>query len=44
MDFRNKRTGVIVKVTNQFVLEQIKKANDYEEIKPEKKSSKKKEQ
>lgn len=44
MEFKNKHTGVILKITNEFVLEQIKKSNDYEEIKIEKKSSKKKEQ
>lgn len=33
MKFKNKTTGVILKVTNEFVLEQMKKSADYEEIK-----------
>ena len=37
MKFKNKHTGVIIKVTNEFVLEQIKKSADYEEVKTEKK-------
>jgi hypothetical protein len=37
MKFKNKITGVIVKVTNEFVLEQMKKSTDYEEVKEIKK-------
>ena len=33
MEFKNKHTGVIIKATNKFVLEQIKKSADYEEVK-----------
>ena len=33
MKFKNKTTGVILEVTNEFVLEQMKKSADYEEIK-----------
>lgn len=33
MKFKNKTTGVILEVTNEFVLEQMKKSTDYEEIK-----------
>lgn len=42
MEFKNKHTGVIIKVTNKFVLEQIKKSADYEEVKVEKKTTSKK--
>jgi uncharacterized protein YkvS len=42
MDFKNKHTGVILKVTNEFVIKQIKKSADYEEVKVEKKTTPKK--
>ena len=42
MKFKNNNTGVIIDVTSVFVLEQIKKSTDYEEIKEVKKSTKKK--
>ena len=32
MKFKNKTTGVILTITNDFVLEQMRKSNDYEEI------------
>lgn len=41
MKFKNKQTGVILDVINKFVLEQIKKSNDYEEIKEVKEEGKK---
>ena len=33
MKFKNKNTGVILTITNEFVLEQMRKSTDYEEIK-----------
>lgn len=33
MKFKNKTTGVIIEVTSEFVLEQMKKSADYEELK-----------
>jgi len=42
MEFKNKNTGVILKVTNEFVLEQIKKSADYKEVKAEKRVTSKK--
>lgn len=42
MKFKNKNTGVILDVTSVFVLEQIKKSNDYIEVKAEKKATSKK--
>lgn len=33
MKFINKNTGVILEVTNKFVIEQMKKSVDYEEFK-----------
>lgn len=42
MKFKNKNTGVIIDVTSEFVLEQIKKSTDYEEIKEKTKQTKKK--
>ena len=41
MEFKNKHTGVIIKVTNEFVLKQIKKSADYEEVKKKVASKKK---
>ena len=42
MKFINKNTKVILDVTSEFVLEQIKKSADFEELKEEKKQTKKK--
>lgn len=33
MKFKNKTTGVMLTVTNEFVLEQIRKSTEYEEVK-----------
>lgn len=42
MKFKNKNTEVILDVTSVFVLEQMKKSNDYEKVKEEKKATSKK--
>jgi len=33
MEFKQKNTGAILKTENEFVINQLKKSNDYEEIK-----------
>jgi len=43
MKFRNITTGVLLETTSEFVIEQMKKNDNFEEVKEEvKKSSKKK--
>ena len=41
MKFKNINTGVVLETTNEFVIEQLKKSNDYVEIKETTKKNKK---
>lgn len=40
MKFKNKRTDVVLETTNDFVIEQLKKNEDYEVVKATKKEEK----
>ena len=43
MKFKNINTGVILETTNEFVIEQLKKSNEYVEVKEQTKKTNSKE-